>query len=176
MNEYISRYNTIDEIDQRHTILDVFIAGSIELQGERNTAIAELTRISRRRSRDNVSFQITTFEDFDRFLIEDGRQEEYNSFIRNRADYAIFILSKRVGAITLDEFKVAFEAFQENGKPKIFVYSQITSEGEHSPEDHEIQVIRAYMNQIGRYGQYYVEYSDLRDLQNQIFRDFINIE
>lgn len=176
MNEYISQYIKIDEKKQRNKILDVFIAGSIDMQIERNTVIAELTRISRRRGRDNLSFQITTFEDFDRFLTKEGRQEEYNSYIRNRTDYAIFILAERAGLITLDEFKVAFEAFQENGKPRIFVYSQVTSEGEHLPEDHGIQVIRNYMNQMGRYGQYYVEYSDLRDLQNQIFHDFIDIE
>ena len=175
MDKYISQFIQIDESKIRLKKLDVFIAGSKILQKERNTVIAELARISRRRVGDNSLFRTTTYEDFDRSLTEEGRQKEYNSFIRNNADYAIFILTDKIGSITLDEFKVAVDSFKGKGKPEIFVYSLPSSKNECQLEDDEIRTIRDYMNQIGRYGQYYVEYVDLRDLENQIFRDFIDI-
>ncbi len=51
-----------------------------------------------------------------------GRQREYNNYISQIADYAIFILDGAVGGITFKEFTIAMEAYKSQRKPEIYVY------------------------------------------------------
>ena len=63
------------------------------------------------------------FEDFQTSLTgkEKGRQEDYNRFIKEKADIVIFVFSSIAGRIT-EEFDVAYNSFQTNNRPEIFVY------------------------------------------------------
>lgn len=144
----------------------VFIAGSKLLESERDGIRSIFSQLS---NRGDSLFEVWTYEDFDRSLTKEGRQAEYNRFIRDKADSVIFVLDGQVGGITLQEFNEAIEMFELTGHPMIFVYNNI-SHGEQSCL--EIRQIREKLNHEQ---QYYIEYRDLQDLKQQVKHDFLTI-
>ena len=159
-----------------HQNINVFVAGSKVLKRERDAVISALNHITNYSSRD-YAFRVKTYEDFDRSLTDEGRQKEYNDYISNDAEYAIFILDSTVGGITMEEFEVAMNAYRVNRRPEIFVYSRMPSNkgGAFSryfsrhEQSEEITAIRKHLSEIG---QYYIEYRDIDELKNHIAQDF----
>ena len=159
-----------------HQIINVFVAGAKALKRERDAVISALNHITNYSSRDYV-FRVKTYEDFDRSLTDEGRQNEYNDFISNDAEYAIFILDSTVGGITFDEFMVAMNAYRTRRRPEIYVYSCKSNNviatithmlGRHS-QSNDVSAIRKHLAEIG---QYYIEYRNLDDLKTHISQDF----
>lgn len=144
--------------------LNIFIAGSKDLYHERNVVRSQLQQIS---NRTKIAFSCYTYEDFSRDFVENGQQAEYNKFIANQADFAVFIIDGKIGGITFDEFNVAMSAFKNNGKPRIFTYCKDTDSN--NPE------IRHIINEINENHQYYCDYQDIYHLEHCIHRDFMNI-
>lgn len=144
--------------------LKVFIAGSKDLYHERNVVRSQLQQIS---NHTKIAFSCYTYEDFSRTFVKNGQQAEYNKFIVNQADYAVFIIDGKIGGITFDEFNIAMSAFWNNGKPRIFAYCKDI--------DSEIPEIRHIINEINENRQYYCEYQDIYHLEHSIHRDFMNI-
>lgn len=160
IHSYLERFSGI----YQPPTLTVFIAGSKDLYHERNVVRSQLQQIS---NRTKIAFSCYTYEDFSRDFIENGQQAEYNKFIANQADFAVFLIDVKIGGITFDEFNVAMSAFKNNGKPRIFTYCKdIDSE---NPE------VRHIINEINGNQQYYCEYLDIYDLGHCIHRDFMNI-
>ena len=159
------------------TRMNVFVAGAKDLEKERNAVIAALNYVN---SQTPANFSICprSFEYSDRSLALEGRQEDYNRFIREEADYVIFILDNRVGAITFEEFEVAMRSYKEFERPKIYVYSRRndysleTTPTKDSEHISDVQRIRNYLSCIG---QYYDEYSDLNNLKSSVIRDYLSL-
>ena len=159
-----------------HQTINVFVAGAKVLKRERDAVISALTHITNNSSRD-YAFRVKTYEDFDRSLTDVGRQKEYNNYISNDAEYAIFILDNEIGGITYEEFMVAMRAFKEKSMPEIYVYSRIPNESNgknryysrRHQQSQDVITIRKYLSMIG---QYYIEYRDIDDLKNHITQDF----
>ena len=81
-------------------------------------------QLSKLSNRFNLDIRTVTFEDFQTSLTgkEKGRQEDYNQFIKEKADIVIFVFSSIAGRITEEEFDIAYSSYQANNKPEIFVY------------------------------------------------------
>ena len=108
-------------VEKPKSILRIFIAGAKKLKLERLLLREQLSKLS---NQYNLDIRTVTFEDFQTSLTgkEKGRQEDYNRFIKEKADIVIFVFSSIAGRITEEEFDVAYNAFQANNKPEIFVY------------------------------------------------------
>lgn len=108
-------------VEKPRSILRVFIAGAKKLKLERLLLREQLSKLS---NQFNLDIRTVTFEDFQTSLTgkEKGRQEDYNRFIKEKADIVIFVFSSIAGRITEDEFDVAYNSFQANNRPEIFVY------------------------------------------------------
>ena len=108
-------------VEKPKSILRIFIAGAKKLKLERLLLREQLSKLS---NQYNLDIRTVTFEDFQTSLTgkEKGRQEDYNRFIKEKADIVIFVFSSIAGRITEEEFDVAYNAFQTNNKPEIFVY------------------------------------------------------
>ena len=145
--------------------LNIFVAGSKQLQQERDS-IRAIFSILNNKYGEQLFIKVLTYEDFDRSFNLTGRQEDYNSFLKNDADYAIFILDSSVGGITLQEFQIAIDSFRARQTPKIFVYNKKCE------ENAEITMIHNIINQEK---QYYVEYSNIYELKSEIEKDFVKI-
>ena len=115
--------STLDELTMQDSnpAVKVFIAGAKKLKLERLLLREQLSKLS---NQYNLDIRTVTFEDFQTSLTgkEKGRQEDYNRFIKEKADIVIFVFSSIAGRITEEEFDVAYNAFQANNKPEIFVY------------------------------------------------------
>lgn len=108
-------------VEKPRSILRVFIAGAKKLKLERLLLREQLSKLS---NQFNLDIRTVTFEDFQTSLTgkEKGRQEDYNHFIKEKADIVIFVFSSIAGRITEEEFDVAYNSFQANNRPEIFVY------------------------------------------------------
>ena len=108
-------------VEKPKSILRVFIAGAKKLKLKRLLLREQLSKLS---NRFNLDIRTVTFEDFQTSLTgkEKGRQEDYNRFIKEKADIVIFVFSSIAGRITEEEFDVAYNSFQINNRPEIFVY------------------------------------------------------
>lgn len=145
--------------------LNVFIAGSKQLQQERDSIRAVFSILNNKYS-NQLFIKVWTYEDFDRSFNSAGRQEDYNSFLKNSTDYALFILDSSVGGITIREFQIAIDSFRMHQKPKIFVYSKRCEENAEIAKLHNI---------INQENQYYIEYSNTYELKSEIEKDFVKI-
>lgn len=108
-------------VEKPKSILRVFIAGAKKLKLERLLLREQLSKLS---NQFNLDIRTVTFEDFQTSLTgkEKGRQDDYNRFIKEKADIVIFVFSSIAGRITEEEFDVAYNSFQTNNRPEIFVY------------------------------------------------------
>lgn len=149
--------------------IKVFIAGSKSLMVERDAIRSVLQILSNSNSK-KVLIRTYTYEEFDQSLSHEGRQKEYNRFIKSEADYVIFVLDGTVGGITLTEFDVAWKTFTTEKRPGIYVY--------HKPTNTTSKGIQDVIGRINQCEQYYTEYSDIENLKLKVesaFRRVIDI-
>ena len=136
-------------------ILKIFIAGSKVLEKQRITLRAVLMRMQ---VLFNLMIEAKTFEDFSDSLIEGGRQTDYNRYITEQTDIAVFVFDNSVGGITKDEFNLAYKNYTEHKRPHIYVYCRKSD-----IESEDIRSFKAYLNELN---QYYTEYKDNEDLSH----------
>ena len=149
--------------------IKVFIAGSKSLTVERDAIRSVLQILSNSNSK-KVLIRTYTYEEFDQSLSHEGRQKEYNRFIKSEADYVIFVLDGTVGGITLTEFDIAWKTFTSEKRPGIYVY--------HKPTNTTSKGIQDVIGRINQCEQYYTEYSDIENLKLKVesaFRRVIDI-
>ena len=152
-------------------ILKVFIAGSKALADERDAVAASLIKVANQ-SNGNISYEVKSFEDFDSYLNEGGRQAEYNEWIV-KADFVIFILNHQVGGITKNEFMTAIKAFMLKGTPEIFVYSNASKSISYVLSKLIKNSVEEIRRMISSQNQYYTEYYGIDGLRQTVFKDFV---
>lgn len=138
-------------------ILKLFVAGSKELKSERMVCRSVCNVLQNQWG----TILTKTYEDFPEVLSTEGHQTEYNRFICESADVAIFIFSGIVGNITLDEFKCAWESFKSGNHPEILVY---IDKGVNAHSE-AIDKLKAELSDMR---QYYLEYSNLEELETLV--------
>lgn len=144
-------------VEKPKSILRVFIAGAKNLKLERLLLREQLSKLS---NQYNLDIRTVTFEDFQTSLTgkEKGRQEDYNRFIKEKADIVIFVFSSIAGRITEEEFDVAYNSLQVNNKPEIFVYVK----KQFSIFDKRLRNIKERF--FSENQEYYVEYKNVDNL------------
>ena len=133
--------------------LKVFIAGSTALESVRDAVRAALSNVSIQYEKLGYTIKSYTFENFSNSLTVAGRQNDYNDFIREDADYVIFIMDKVLGEKTMEEFECAIESLHAHNRPKIFVYNN-TSSGQGN------EVIQHIKSRLSQLNQYWTDYID----------------
>lgn len=135
------------------TELKVFIAGSTALEPVRDAVRSALSNVSIQYEELGYVIKSYSFENFANSLSIDGRQKDYNDFIREDADYVIFIMDKVLGEKTMEEFECAIDSLYTHQRPKIFVYNNISSGTEN-------EVIRHLKSRLSQLNQYWTDYID----------------
>ncbi len=143
--------------------LEIFLAGSTTLNKQRDIIRNQIMMWNANRNLNDkdVVFNVYTFENFDDAISDKSTgQPEYNKFIRERADIAIFVLYDEINEKTREEFDVAYESLQSKRKaPDLIVFSHKSSLSK------EIENIREKLKSDGKY---FKEYSSDDDLKNSI--------
>lgn len=144
-------------------VLTVFVAGSKVLDEERNTCRAVCNMLQNQWG----TIIMKTYEDFPNVISDKGHQKEYDAFISNVADVAIFIISGEIGGYTLSELKVAYESFKAKKHPEILV----CVDGKKT----SFETIEKLKQEAPMNGQYYVEYNGIENLKEKIKDSLTNI-
>lgn len=140
-----------------------FIAGSTRLVNERNATRAVLSVLYNKWESHNLVISSYTFEDFSNSYTIGGQQIQYNDFIKDKADCAIFIVTENVGDKTLEEYRLAVETFKSNHKrPKIFVYANNLGDSD---------ITKQFIEEVRKNNSYWRDYSDIKDLMNLVKDD-----
>ena len=135
--------------------INIFVAGAKDLKNERNAlkALAHELNTSYEDRKININLKIRSYEDFG------DNQKEYNNFIENSADVAIFVLKDRIGKHTEEEFINAASAYNRKKIPEIIVF--LNKDRKETPEiDHIQELLQEHLS-----NHYFVEYSDDDDLK-----------
>ena len=157
--------NFLEESSQNGKTIKCFIAGSKELQQERDALRAVTCVMYNKWDSKNFRILSYTFEDFKKEHTLVPPQELYNKFIEEEADWALFIIDGEVGGITVDEYRVAMDSFKRNGSPKILALAKVGSEN-----NERVAEIR---DEINKEHQYWTDYTDIVSLK-YIFESTLN--
>lgn len=150
-------------------IVNIFVGGGVRLlqgtgdkPGYRQVVIDPV--VSSLNSRDNQEelFVVKTFADFQHEMTPGGHQKQFNHYIRNEADIAVFILDGRMGNKTKEELELALETSFSNILPIIYIYG--------TNIDHDDEAVQ-YLNSKK---QYYQLFSGFSDLNSKLRNDLIN--
>lgn len=151
------------EADEK--IIKCFIAGSKALQTERDALRAVTSIMYNKWKSKRFHILSYTFEDFERSVVIGGQQKKYNDFIKEEANWALFIINGQIGRITLEEYNIAIDAYKRNGKPKILVMAQKGSE--------QNQNVAEIKLEIDKEKQYWNDYQDINEMK-YIFESTLN--
>ena len=143
-------------------VLNIFLAGSTKLEEQRNIfrSCANRLQADNCAKGRNIAVNITTFENFNSGISEIKSQELYDAYIHSEADYAMFIFDNEVGGISKHEFDIAFDAFQKNKRPTLYIYFKNSCS--YSPEYEEIRSL------LLNTGNYFIQYDDIAHLRKLV--------
>lgn len=157
--------NFIDEHLKKE--INMFFSGSKSLEIERNIFNGAVVRLHTKWGKKGLSIYGHSYQSFNHEVVDGGPQEIYNDFIQNATDAIFFVLNGNVGKHTNEEFRLAMEAFKENGTPKIFIYSKINDVSDSSVEE--------LRKSISKEKQYWQDYTDNTNLKLLIESDMAEV-
>jgi len=105
--------------------IKIFLASSVgELKLDR-LAISEMTlELNDELIDQNMRVQLFMCEHFDTSIAMDGKQKEYNSFIRQPCDLFINLYCNKLGGYTLEEYQIALDTRQKHALPHMFIFAK----------------------------------------------------
>jgi len=133
--------------------INIFVGGSTKLKAERTYIKALTNDLNSGYLPKGIYIIAKSYEQFK------DHQDEYNDFIENEADIAIFIVDGELGPNTKEEFFLATDTLREKHRPEVIVFMS----DKKTPEMDEAKHIVSTKLGDG----YYVPYKDLDDLKNQ---------
>ena len=100
-------------------------------------------------------------------MATDGLQEEYNKAV---AESSIFIslFGAKTGALTKEEFSVAWKKFQESSAPKIFTYFKNIQMGLLDIHDGDYESLRQFRAHLRELRHYPTQYETLDGLLRSV--------
>lgn len=147
-----------------------FIAGSTSLSSERDAIRAVISEVNNQRKR--ISLSAYTFEDFPTSVVTGGAQDKfYNKFLRASTDIAVFIIDGEIGAETINEFEVAYNAYKESGKPTIYTYCKDNGE-----EHEQAEELKKRLKDINHYWRPYNSLSELKLEFNKALVSYLDLK
>lgn len=127
----------------------IFVAGAKKLEKQRNLIKAWANDYNE--ENDSIHIIVRSYENFG------DRQNEYNNFIKKKANLVLFILDGKIGEKTEEELTIAVESLNDSNHPDVCVFLHSFVE-----KNEDIEHIEHLMNEI--VGHYYIEYKNDEDL------------
>ena len=151
-------------LNEKSTI-KVFIAGSTRLVVERDALRSVIGQMYNMYKEDNLLIEAYSFDDFPREFTEGGHQKLYDEFIRQEANWVVFITDGEIGEKTIWELENAIKAYKSDKRPKILMYSL--------PEKTQSsQQMSSFKKLLLEENQYWIDYNSLNDIKTS-FRDHL---
>ena len=136
----------------------IFIGSSItELELERAKLMSFIQGLNNRYHSRGVFIEGYICEETSGAMHTGGSQAPHNDYIRSGADAAVFMFFHKAGQFTLEEMKLAREAFQAMGRPNVYVFFKAVDK---APDVNE-EIQRAVRLVFEDYGHYYKVFDDV---------------
>jgi hypothetical protein len=139
------------------TTLTIFVSGSKSLKEHRVRLKAMVNNLNGENRLKGCPVTLNMFS----YVNLGDNQAEYDDFIENKTDIALFLVEDRMGEKTKEEFLLATKASKKKGTPKIYVFMK-----EFKERTPEIDAVERLVNEHS--DSYYVEYSNLEDLESKV--------
>ena len=138
-------------LNEKSTI-KVFIAGSTRLVAERDALRSVIGQMYNKYKEDNLLIEAYSFDDFPREFTEGGHQKLYDEFIRQEANWVVFITDGEIGDKTIWELENAIKAYKSGKRPKLLMYSK--------PEKTQSsQQMNSFRKLLLEENQYWIDYN-----------------
>lgn len=155
-------------------IKKIFLASSSELKDEREEFEIAIGRKNKRWKNRGFELELVIWEDFIDAMSSTRLQDEYNKAIKD-CDIFIMLFHTKVGKYTAEEFETAFQAFQENQKPKIYTYFNTSApSGETSERDQSS--LQAFKDKLRELKHFKTEYASIGELKFHFFDQVEKLE
>lgn len=161
------KYNSGDVFAEMKAI-KIFIAGSTKLVRERDALRSTISKMYNKHKDDNLLVEAYSFDDFPRDFTIEGQQKLYDEFIRNEANWVVFITDGTMGDKTIWELENAIEAHKEQGYPRILMYSK----PENIKADQK-EMMNKFKKLINEEDNYWIDYDNLDKIRST-FNDHLN--
>lgn len=161
--------------------IKIFLGSSItEFEKERNDLELFIRNVSDEfEEKYNIKLVPLRCENMDNYVRTDGTQNAINEELVLSSDMCFFILFTKAGEFTEEEFRIAFEKFKKDGKPKIYIYFKNIPEGQ-TVEDSVYNFMSKIDNELKHYyGSFdHIDTIKLRILLNLKLQemDFVSVE
>lgn len=111
--------------------IKIFLGSSItEFEKERNELELFIRNLSDRfEDKYNIKIAPLRCEYMDNYVRAEGTQKAINEELVRESDMCFFIFFTKVGEFTEEEFRVAFDKFKKDGKPRIYIYFKNIPDG-----------------------------------------------
>ena len=134
---------------------------------EREALRATISKMYNQHKNDKRVIEADEFDDFTREYVEGGQQALYDNFIRNEANWVVFITDGTVEDKTLWELENAITVHKETGRPKILMYSV-----SQNITDNQKEQMSQFKSVLIRENNYWIDYDDVNTIRST-FREHL---
>ena len=143
--------------------LNIFLASSCELKGDREQFEIFLNRRNKDWVEKEIFLKLVNWEDFIDAVSKTRLQDEYNQAIRD-CDLFVMLFNTKVGKYTEEEFATAYANFQKTNKPLIYTYFKDTQMTTGSANKKELMSLWAFQEKLEALGHFQTVYINTQDL------------
>jgi hypothetical protein len=144
--------------------IKIFLASSSELKEDRDAFELHFLRRNKDFCRQGFEVEVIRWETSLDAISETRLQDEYNEGVRE-SDIFVSLFKTKTGKYTEEEFEVAYKAFKDSGKPRIYTYI-MQADG---PYDMRLRKdlnsrwdSEEKLKNLGHYPTYYTSIEDLK--------------
>lgn len=146
----------------------IFLASSGELKNDRERVERFINRQNKSLIDQDIFLELNIWEDFLDAMSRSRLQNEYNKVIK-KCDVFVSLFGSKIGKYTEEEFEVAYNAFQEKGKPKyIYTYFKDGNIKQSSIKKEDFLSLENFKEKLDALGHFYTPYNNDDDLERQL--------
>ena len=150
----------------------IFIGSSItELELERAKLMSFIQGLNNKYHGRGVFIEGYICEETPNNMRIGGSQAQHNDYIRCDADMTIFMFFHKAGKFTMQELRLAREAFLRNGRPNVYVFFKTVDK---TPDTNE-EIQRAVRLVFEDYGHYYKVFEDVDTIKLELLQFLIDL-
>lgn len=149
--------------------IKIFLASSEEMRDDRDEFDCYFREQNDRLLKKGIYLKIIRWENFLDAMSKTRLQDEYNQAVRD-CDIFVSLFMTKTGPFTEEEFDVAYQAFQQNGKPCIYTYFKDAPTSIGNIDKAAMQSLWKFQEKLSELGHYWTSYKDIEHLKRQ-FRD-----
>lgn len=142
----------------------IFLASSSELQEDREQFEILISRKNSIFKNNGILLELVIWENFIDAISETRLQDEYNKKIKS-CDVFVMLFYTKVGKYTEEEFDMALQTFQTEGKPLVYTYFKNVPIDETNQSERDKTSLEAFKAKLKSIGHFKTQYENIDQLK-----------